>query len=188
MRRLARQFVLMTVTLVGLLTRADPARAYPVGPALSLDKLAQKADINFKGVAVSSGPVQDKWFKRCTGYIAWETQFKVVSVIKGEGPGERLRFRHYDADPSYSDGLMFMPQYYHFEIGRAYLVFAKKGEPAGVFRQLWRNHNLKTDQGVFLCADEGPAAYKTVKDVLWHELTAMLGSARRRRRLRHRPA
>jgi hypothetical protein len=75
-------------------------------------------------------------------------------------------------------GYMFQPQFYHFQPGRTYVVFAKKNDAPGVLRQLWMYHKIKEDQGVVRCLDDKPAAGKTVKDVLWRELTTMLPSPR----------
>ena len=150
--------------------------AYPVGPPLSLEKLTAEADLVFKGTALSGDPVQDEWFKPCQGFVVRGTEFKVVSVIKGDAPGATLRFRHYDQDPR-AQGYMFQPQYYHFERGRSYIVFAKRSEAAGVFRQLQANHTGKEDQGVLLCPGDQPVTATTVKVAIWSELTGMLKSA-----------
>lgn len=162
-----------TMFVAALLAWAGVAWGYLVGPPLSLEKLAAEADIIFKGTAVSSGPVQDEWFKPCSGFVAQETQFTVISVIKGGSPGATLRFRHYDESPQ-SQLRMFQPQYYHFQHNRTYVVFAKKTEDAAIHRQLWTNHTGKKDQGVLLCSDNKPVIAKTIKDALWNELTLML--------------
>src|SRR5689334_11274251 len=92
------------------------AGAYPVGPAVSLEKLAEEAGTIFKGTVVSTEPVEDDWFKPVRGFAAYETRFKVVTVLKGgEGKGE-ISFRHYDeASDAQQMVIGFMPQYYHFE-------------------------------------------------------------------------
>ena len=95
-----------------------------------------------------------------------QTQFKVVSVLKGKSPGTTLTFRHYDENPR-PQGPAYQPQCYHFEPGKTYVVFAKKGEVAGIYRQLWTAHTIKEDQGVFLCADDKPVTAGTVKEVVW---------------------
>jgi len=159
--------------LAGLMLGAGVTQGYPVGPAVSLEKLTVEADIIFKGTAVSGGPVQDDWFTAHQDFVVRQTQFKVISVIKGQGPGGRLAFRHYDEDPQ-PQGRSFQPQYYHFEIGRTYIVFAKQGGSPGVARQLWMNHTCKEDQGVLRCANDRPVDRTTIKEVLWAELTAML--------------
>jgi hypothetical protein len=161
---------------------AGMARGYALGPAVSLEKLTEEADIVFKGTAVSTGPVQDNWFKSYQDFVVRETHFKVISIIKGECADDKLMFRHYD-DPQLQGRIpqsyrhRFQPQCYHFEPGGTYVVFAKKGGLAGIFRQLWMYHKSKTDQGVVLCADDKPVAGKTVKEVLWRELITLLASA-----------
>jgi hypothetical protein len=164
------------ILAVTVLAWAGVALAYVVGPALGLVKLAARADLVFKGTAVSSQQVQDDWFKPCAGFIATETEFKVISVIKGDAPGATLRFHHYDESQP-PQPRMFQPQYYHFQPGRAYLVFAKRSETAGCFRQLQANHTAKEDQGVLWCPDNQPVLAKTVKEAIWKELTLMLTSA-----------
>ncbi|MBN1360784.1 MAG: HEAT repeat domain-containing protein [Sedimentisphaerales bacterium] len=166
-----------TMSLLVLLLGASLVSAYPVGPALSLEKLIVEADVIFKGTAASSQPVQDDWFKPYSGFLARETRFKVLSIVKGEGPNSELAFRHYDMDPAPLQGYSFMPQYYHFEPGKSYIVFAKKTETAGVLRQLWANHKAKRDQGVVQCPDDRPLELAPIKQVLWTELTAMLKSS-----------
>jgi len=172
---MCRRLLPVVLNLAWLLACVATSRGYPVGPPASLEKLTAEADIVFKGTAISSEPVQDKWFQPYADFVAKETQFKVVSVIKGNSPGDKLLFRHYDEDPQ-PRGRMFQPQYYHFEPGRTCVVFAKKGDPAGIFRQLWAYHTDKEDQGVLLCGDDKPITGKTVKEVLWNELTTMLAS------------
>jgi len=166
---------LCVVSLAGVMLCAGAARGQFVRPAVSLEELTVEADIIFKGTAVSSGPAQDDWFRPYQSFVVRETQFKVISVIKGQGPGGRLLFRHYDEDPQ-PRGSSIQPQHYHFEIGRTYIVFAKQDGSPGVFRQLWMNRTAKEDQGVLRCANDKPVDRKTVKEVLWAELTAMLAS------------
>jgi len=80
-----------------LLLSVNVVHAYIVGPPVSMGKLTEEADIIFKGTVVSSSPApKDDWFKPVHGFMVAETQFKVISVIKGEvAPGATLRFRHY---------------------------------------------------------------------------------------------
>ncbi|MFA6241525.1 MAG: HEAT repeat domain-containing protein, partial [Candidatus Hydrogenedentales bacterium] len=159
-----------------LLVCAGTAWAYPVGPALTLDKLTEEADLVFKGTAISSQPVVDDWFKPVQGFAVEETRFRIISVIKGEKPGATASFRHYNEDPQ-PTVRMFQPQYYRFEIGRTYIVFAKRGEMPGTLRQIWMNHTMKEDQGALLCANDKPAEARTVKEIVWTELMTMLASA-----------
>ena len=100
------------------------AWGYAVGPPLSLEKLTAEADLVFKGTAVASEPVQDEWFKPYIGFVARETEFKAISVLKGDAAGAKLRFRHYD-EGELPQGRMFQPQYYHFEAGRTYIEIGR---------------------------------------------------------------
>ena len=168
----ARRIMLVVAVLVW----TGVALAYLVGPPLSLEKLTAEADLVFKGTAVSSEPVQDEWFKSIAGFAAEETEFSVISVPKGDSLGATLRFRHYD-ESTRPQGRMFQPLYYHFKVGRTYLVFAKRSGSAGVFRQFQANHKMKNDQGVLLCPDAEPATATSVGVAVWEELTRMLKSA-----------
>jgi len=160
-----------------LLAGAGVARGYLVGPPLGLDQLAAEADVIVKGTVVASAPAEDDWFKPCPGFAARETKFTVISVLKGE-PGATLRFRHYDESPQPGgQGRMFQPQYYHFQMNRTYVVFAKKADDDGVCRQLWANHTGKEDQGVLMCPDDKPVSATTVKQALWDELARLLKCA-----------
>ena len=160
---------------VAVLAGTGVALAYPVGPALSLDKLTAEADLIFKGTIGSSQQVEDDWFKPYAGFVVLETPFRVISVLKGDAPSTALRFRHYDQDPR-PQGRMFEPQHYHFEKGQSYIVFAKRSDAAGFFRQLQAFHTAKEDQGAFLCPDDQPVTAKIIKEAIWVELTCTLKS------------
>jgi len=149
--------------------------AYLVGPPQSLEKLAAEADVIFKGTALSEEPIQDQSLQPIQGFAARETTFQVVSLIKGENAGVHFRFRHYD-EQSGGEIRMYSPQFYHFEAGQTYIVFAKKCAAApSVFGQLWLSHNTIHDQGMLLCSDNRPVTTTVIKEVVWKELTVMLG-------------
>ncbi len=160
---------------VAVLAGTGVALAYPVGPALSLDKLTAEADLIFKGTIGSSQQVEDDWFKPYAGFVVLETPFRVISVLKGDAPSTALRFRHYEQDPR-PQGRMFEPQHYHFEKGQSYIVFARRSDAAGFFRQLQAFHTAKEDQGAFLCPDDQPVTAKIIKEAIWVELTRTLKS------------
>jgi hypothetical protein len=148
-----------------IVVAAISAYPYPVGPALTLEKLADESDIIFKGTVVSTQPVKDDWFKPVQGFAAYETEFRIVTVLKGSEHESLVHFRHYDeAKDIQQFGMTFMPQYYHFEPKQAYIVFARKSEnEVGRYRQLWPNHKIKGDQGVLRCPDERPVAKNPLK-------------------------
>jgi HEAT repeat protein len=153
------------------------AAAYPVANAISLDELAKQSDVVIKGVVESSGPVEDKSFDKVQGFRPYATKLKVVAVLQGKLTEKTIEFRHYGpADEGV--GLFFMPQWYKFEPGRAYLVFAKKTDKESVFRQLWQNHRSQADQGQLLCADDEVRKGPSLKDLVWQELAALVKSDR----------
>jgi len=162
-----------TMLAVALVAWAGLALGYLVGRPLSVEILTAEADIVFKGTVVSSELVQDDGFKPLPDFGVHETTFTVISVIKGDAPGATLRFRHYDEDPE-SHGHFFLPQYYHFQSNRTYVVFATSTEKTAVYRQTRADHRGKTDQGVLLCLDNKPVLAKTVRETLWNELMRML--------------
>ena len=161
---------------VGLMGLLHEAEAYLVGPAVNLEKLSGEADIIFKATAVASAKVEDAWFKPVPGFEAWETEFKVIRVIKGAKQEQTLRFRHYDNSRRPPGFMGYQPQFYHFEPGRSYLVFAKQTDTTSEFRQLWAHHTGKSDQGVLLCANDVAPASPEVREILWNELLALLQS------------
>ncbi len=136
------------------------ASAYMVGLPQDLEKMSAEADVIFKGTVVSSGPVEDGWFKPYAGFEPYETRFTIVSVIKGDAPGAALSFHHYDNSPA-GGAANFAPQVYHFEKERAYLVFAKKSDRPGIFRQLWVFRTGIPDQGTFRCANATPVSARS---------------------------
>lgn len=151
------------------------AEAYLVGPPLTIEQLVEKADFICKAVAVSSKPVEDPWFEKHSGFDTRQTDLKIVAVYKGDKLTQAI-FRHYSASPRGPS--MYSPQHYEFVVGRTYLVFAAKTDVATVFRQITKSHTMLEDQGQLLTADDAPHAGKTMKEIFWIELTALLNSQR----------
>jgi len=112
------------------------AWAYLVGPAVSLDKMTELADLVVKARAVATQPTDDPWFKPLRGFAASATKLEVMSVLKGERGGGVITFQHY-AVAAAGGGFSYMPQHYEFTPGKSYIVFAKKTDTPGVLRQLW---------------------------------------------------
>ena len=176
MRRVLPHFML---SLAALAACSGLTQAYIVGGPRGLEEMTKQADIIFKGTALASEAVQDDQLAPLGSHVAWETQFKVVSVIKGDKPGDKVGFRHYDTNPEpHRLACMYFPQSYRFEKGRTYIIFAKKHTPNGPLRQVWTHHTTKGDEGSLLCGDDKPVAGATVKDIYWAELTALLASTR----------
>jgi hypothetical protein len=158
-----------------LLAWAGVAFGRPARMPVSLEELIAEADIIFKGLVVSSSPAQNELFTPCSGLMTQETQFKVISVIKGDAPGATVRFQHFDEIPQFKGNACQMWRY-HFQRNRAYIVFAKKTEDVHIHRQLRVDDLGMQDQGIFLCSDDKPAMAKTVKEAIWNELAVMLHS------------
>lgn len=165
--------VLLTLAL--LLLPNVAARAYLVGPAPGVKAMAASSDLIFKGTVTSSVRANDKLFQAIAGYANWKTQFTIVSVIKGKAR-DPVTFRHYDRVTRCC--AVYDPQYYHFEVGRTYLVFAETSSVPGVYQQLWLRPVGKPDQGVVLCADSDPVTTTDARTAVWTELIAMLQSSR----------
>jgi len=166
----------ISAILVAVLASFCLCDAYLVGPPLGLDQLVQESDVIVKAKVIVSKPVKDEWFTEYGGFEAYATDMRVVSVIKGDMGIRTMTFRHYGLSKD-TRGFMMMPQHYEFQAGRTYIVFAKKTDADGVYRQLWKNHKTKEDQGVFLAGDSRPVAEdKSVKEIIWAELCALLKS------------
>jgi HEAT repeat protein len=148
---------------------AGHASAYLVGPPLNLDKFEAEADMIFKGAAVADAAVEDGAFEKVSGYEVRETRFKIISKLKGD-PGDEIAFRHYDED---KPGLimMYTPQFYHFDAGQTYIVFARKTATGA--QQVRMAHTGKMDLGILRCRDQRPVTEKTRAAIYWAELTAL---------------
>src|SRR2546421_4428723 len=153
------------------------ASAYMVPKPVALDKLAADSDLVFKGTAISTEPVQDNWFKPCPGFDAVETQFKIVSVLKGHPPEGPLRFRHYEQSSS-PKAIEYVPLHYRFKSNATFIVFAMKGDSAGIFHQFQPNHTGLKEQGIIPCADDSPVVVGDIRQIVWHELTGMLNDSK----------
>ena len=160
--------------LLGLLT-ARVASAYPVGPALPLEELFEQSDLVCKVTAISSKEVEDTSFDNVAGYRLHETRLKVIAVYRGKEEAKEIAFRHYLQG---KEGLFprYQPQHYKFEVGRTYILFAKKGAGEGNYRQLFKNHTSQEDQGLLLAASETKHEGLAIDEIFWLELTGLLES------------
>lgn len=147
------------------------APAYPVGPPINLDKLEAEADVIFKGEVVAEAWVEDEAFRKLPGYDTRETRFKIISKLKGEPDGE-LAFRHYDERRLEGISVMtYSPQYYHFEVGQSYILFAHKSATGA--QQVRMSHTGKMDLGALRCRDQRPVTEKAWPAIYWAELTVL---------------
>ena len=169
--RKARRLRFGLLVVGGLFAVSQTVSAYLVGPAPTLNEFAEQADLIFKGEALADEKtVRDEWFEPVYGYVARETRFKVVSVVKGEAKEGEVRFRHYDKENN-SGGGMYAPQVYHFEPGRFYVVSAHGTSTSA--RQVLASHTSKPDLGVLRCRDGRPTTAQTLPELYWAELLAL---------------
>jgi HEAT repeat protein len=154
------------------------ATPYPVGPSISLDEMFGQADLVCKAEVVSTKPVEDAWFEKVHSFQPVETRLKVIALYKGRPKAREIAFRHY-AEDNQGGGFNYMPQYYKFEVGRTYVVFAAKADEEGLYRQLWKQHKLQHDQGVVLAASKEPHEGEAIKEVIWRELSGLLKSEKK---------
>lgn len=165
------------IVLILFVALGNVCYAYRVGPALKLDQLVQESDLIIKAKVLSSRPIDHEWFRKYRGFDAYATEMQVVSSIKGRIPAQKVVFQHYGL-AKVAEGSGFMPQHYEFQVDRTYIIFAKKTDKDGVFRQLWKFHKSKEDQGVILAADNHPVAEgASVKEIIWSELNKLLVSS-----------
>ncbi|MBA2543620.1 MAG: HEAT repeat domain-containing protein [Deltaproteobacteria bacterium] len=152
---------------------ATPASAYPVGPAVPLEDLANKVDLVCKATVISDRAVVDPSFVKVTGYDVHETQLRVVSTFKGK-PGKTIKFRHYHYAPKAGIGMGYSPLAYEIDKpGRSYLIFALAGKD-GSFKQFQKDHTQKARQGVLVAADDKPHSGTTITEIAWAELRGAL--------------
>jgi len=169
-------FIIFVLTI--FLFHNFSANAYMVGPSLTFEKIAEESDVIFKAKIMSSSLIENNWFEGYGGYSSNGTEMKIISIIKGEIPNKTVFFQHYSESKDEPYRRMNSPQFYNFEIGKSYIVFAKKTDSEGVYRQLWKDHKSKMDQGVFLTSDEEEVDIKfSVKEIIWNEFKKHLKSS-----------
>ena len=151
------------------------ASGYPVGAPITLEKMAEQADLVCKVVMESWEPlVDDKSFKKTYGFDPRKTQFRVVSTIQGKLETKTIYFTHYA--PNDKGFGPYQPQFYKFDKGRSYILFAKKTDKPGVFTQLWQNHTTIEDLGVLRARGDDPTKGTSIQEVAWNEMGDLLSS------------
>ncbi len=148
----------------------------------TLEELMGLSDIIVKAEATATG--------RREGGMPheFETELRVISTLKGEPGGERIRYRHVCVYPM-SEGSPFLsvdvigrvPANNTLQQGRSYIVFAAATEEPGVYTQVEYKmvvtRNLEESPAVVLAANDSPVdAGKTVQEIIWDELTGLLKS------------
>lgn len=169
--------LLAVAALLAWLALARSASAYPVANSLPLDELVEQADFICKAEVVSSKPVEDASFEKVPAFQPYATELRLVSVFKGKTDKATIFFRHYGPHAEEA-AFNFMPQFYKFDVGRTYIVFAKTTADKTILRQLWQNHRSQEDQGVLLAAGNDMYDGQPIKQVFLKELTGLLKSGK----------
>ena len=174
---------------LALTTGKIPSSVY-IQPHGRLEELERKADLVFKGEAISSTRITNAAF-RVSQMEQSATRFKVVSVLKGEVLSEVV-LEHYSGwgnQMSWSGPSP--PAKLTFEVGQAYLLYAARldqpdsyySPPAGVkiapdeFRQI-ADVPRSDDEGAMKTLDARPLpAGLSVKEAHWFELNRLLNDA-----------
>lgn len=167
--------------LAAFLPCAGMAREYEFRPGQTLGQTDTASDFVFKGTAVSNTPTgaplihdSNLFFGSGDTFAETLTQFKIVSVIKGDKNTDAITFRHYEDITPQNERRGWLGVAYHFEPGRTYLVFASTTGTAGLCKQLGTGYHFKTDYGAVRCANDQPVTAKTIHEIVWDELAAML--------------
>jgi len=143
-----------------------PAQAFLFGRVLSIKELTDTSDLFLKATALSSTPITDDEFTPISGFLAYNTKFKVITVLKGEAPAE-VGFHHYGkgGPPGH---MFYWPESFNFKPGRTYLLWAKK-TPDGVLRQFGMA-TATHGQIAVLTRDAAPVIGIVARDIVWNEL------------------
>jgi tetratricopeptide (TPR) repeat protein len=148
-----------------------------IAMAIPLDQIAQQSSVIIKAKAISSSPATDDWFQSYPGYKVYSTRMQVVSIIKGIPGSQQIEFHHYGTDKAVPQTSMEFVQVYEFKQDRSYIVFAANTAQDGVLRQLWKNPTVKSDQGVYLAADDTVVRVGRIADILFTEFTNLLANS-----------
>jgi hypothetical protein len=168
---------------IGQTLEAKDAYIQPNG---RIEEMERKADLVFKGEALSTEPVTNSGFF-LSSMAPQATKFKVISVLEGNTPTNQIVFEHYTKQPGVWSGPHW-PANYQFEDGKYYLVFAARldrpveyyyspppdaaAQPA-TFRQIMDAPRYD-DDGVIRTLDASPLTVSSIKEAYWTELNRLL--------------
>jgi hypothetical protein len=153
---------------------------FGAGPPGRFWEMEMKADLVFKGQAVSSVVITNAAFTVRADVC--ETQFKVISVLEGALQTNLVTFQHYASGPRGGWSGRRPPESYHFENRQTYLIFAARLDKPDIFYDPTLNKTtLETNDfrqiyggGVIRTLDARPLAGLSVKDAHWFELNLLL--------------
>ena len=171
---------------MAITTGAVPASVF-ITPHGRLEEMARKADLIFKGQAISSERITNEAFTVRSMDVA-RTRFKVISVLQGDCTNEVVSFQHLgDWVGGWRGGSP--PPNYKFEPGQSYIVIAanlaRKEEysfyrPAAnttdkpdEFREV-ADSSTQHDDGVIRTLDARPVQTGSLREAAWNEFNLLL--------------
>jgi hypothetical protein len=175
---------------MALTTGAVPASVF-ITPHGRLEEMARKADLIFKGQAISSERITNAAF-RISSMEVERTKFKIISVLQGAAKTNYVSFQHYRGwtPGGHAWDGPHTPAFYRFDPGQCYLVYAanlsRKDEfsyydPApntrdapDEFREI-ADYPKQDDDGVTRTLDARPVRENIyVKEAHWTEFNLLL--------------
>jgi hypothetical protein len=150
-------------------------------PLQGLDKMADEADLVFKGRVISTHA------KTNTAFPDWgkpyATEFEVISVLKGSTPTNGITFHHITGQPmAWGGGTIPTP--YIFEVGMSYVIFAAKADKPDYLYSPSSNNGANShefrqpmqSEYAFRALDSRAVGSLSIKETIWNELNRLLNS------------
>lgn len=149
------------------------ASAFRVDGPIPLSDLMATSDVIAKATAGTTRPVRPGDWNEIPGFRVYQTEFKVISALKGEPP-RRFYFRHYGWNPRDPARPMWSPQYYQFRRDETYLLFARKTASDTILEPFSSDWREKLDEGVFWTLDDRPTRAADIQELIWQEMELQL--------------
>lgn len=178
---------------MALTTGAVPASVF-ITPHGRLEEMARKADLIFKGQAISSERITNAAFT-VSSLEVYRTRFKVISVLQGEYTNEFVEFEHYAgwAPGGHNWSGPREPAFYKFEPGQSYIVHAANlarndrysyyqpgpniTNKPDEFREVADSPN-QDDDGVIRTLDARPVKSGSLREAAWDEFNLLLNDVK----------
>jgi hypothetical protein len=163
----------------------DPVTGLPTGQPVKrlqgLDKMADEADLVFKGHVISTHAETNAAFPDWgKPYV---TKFEVISLLKGSIHTNVVVFLHNTSGPmAWGGGTA--PSYFLFGVGRPYIIFAAKADkPDYLYSPLSNNvansyefRQPMKGEYAFRTLDSRALGSLSIKEAIWIELNDLLNS------------
>ena len=167
------EFTIDPVT--GLLT------GQPIKRLQGLDKMADEADLVFKGRVISTHAETNAAFPDWgKPYV---TEFEVISILKGSTSTNVIAFHHITGQPmAWGGGTI--PSLYIFEVGMSYVIFAATADKPDYLyspssNNVANSYEFRQPMGgeyAFRALDGRAVGSLSIKETIWNELNRLLNS------------